>query len=187
MTDPRKMIETLQADALDTLLEWFRRTGTTEAPDSLEARVNWLNEPHTFRVEDAYGHQLPGTADKYRVTVLVEPVDYFVPVNWGTVAAEYARGRAMFPVRLNGVEALVVSAVVQRWHVAQGTGTSWSNPPIPEENDVVRVVLMRDASEQRKYDMPPDGPVQMQLDPQGPAVAALLATFHGQEVRDGNA
>jgi hypothetical protein len=176
--------EHFTTEALDVLHEWMRRVAVpTDHPPELEdQRVVWTT-PGVFHLEDQWGTRQGGD---YRVTVLVEPAESWRQVTWYDVALctpEDARPL----ISLGGVEAVVLSAVAQRWHVRPGTGDSKWNPPIPEEHDVVMVKLQVAGKEPRMYTMPPSGPVMMLVgSPVGPAVSALLTGLGPVEaVQDG--
>jgi hypothetical protein len=171
------------ADAINDVIRggWLDRMELESDYDVPDVYVRWQDDG-TAILEDRnlnrYGH--------FRVTVLVEPVESWRQVTWYDVALctpEDARPL----VSLGGVEAVVLSAVAQRWHVRPGTGDAKWNPPIPEENDVVMVKLQVGSQEPRMYTMPPSGPVMMLVgSPVGPAVSALLTGLGPVEaVQDG--
>jgi hypothetical protein len=164
----------LARDARETMNEWFRKTGTPEDPTGTSTRVNWLT-PDTFRLEDEYGTPLEGSADRYVVTVIVEPAERWRQATWGEVAEEWdrrerANAGAYVRVRLGETEAMVTSAVVQRWHVDPRSPDRY---PRPLEHDVVAVHLAERGDTLFKY--PPHGVVMMCVgEPTGPAVAAFI-------------
>jgi hypothetical protein len=130
----------------------------------------------TVELHDEYRAMVAGP---YRVTVIVEPAESWQQVTWRDVAErtpENVGPRDIRPlVSLGGVEAVVLSAAVQRWHVKPGTGDAKWNPPVAQEHDVVAVRLQVAGQEPKTYTMPPTGPVMLLSDsPTGPALAAMV-------------
>jgi hypothetical protein len=168
--------EHFAAEALDTLQEWMRRVAVpTDYPPELEdCRVIWTTSG-VFHLEDQWGTR---RSEDFRVTVLVEPAESWTQVTWTDVAQrtpENPGPRDERPlVSLAGVEAVVLSAVLQRWHVDPRSPDRY---PRALEHDVVRVRLQVDGqTEEKFYSMPPTGPVMLLTgSPTGPAIAALLA------------
>lgn len=164
----------LARDATEVLTEWFRRTGTAEDPTAESTRIDWLTAD-TFRLEDEYGVQLPGTAPRYRVTVIVEPAETWRQGTWGEVEelaalAEATSDQRPLRVRLGEAEATVVSAVLQRWHVDPRSPDRY---PRPLEHDVVAVKLAERGDTLFRF--PPHGVVFIHGDaPVGPALAAMV-------------
>lgn len=166
----------LRADAVDCLYEWLRRTGPTDTvdgnPPSFRVRPQ---DDGTFAVEDGYGVEL----HRFRITVLVEP-----PVRWDSMTWE---SLATFPipiepdsairVRLAGVEADLLSAVVEGWHVDP---RSSEYRPIRLEHRAVAVKI-RVGTEEKMYRMPPTGKVEVRSGSLGEAVAAILGQFPGAQ------
>lgn len=160
----------LARDATEVLTEWFRKTGTPEDPTATSTRVNWLTAD-TFRLEDDYTHPVTGTAERYRVTVIVEPAESWRQGTWGDVAELCARDPQAQPrVALGEAQATVTSAVLQRWHVDPRSPERY---PRPLEHDVVAVKLAERGDMLLKY--PPHGPVMILTEgPVGPALAAMV-------------
>jgi hypothetical protein len=173
--------ETMVArDATEVLAEWFRKTGTPEDPTATSTRINWLTAD-TFRLEDEYGTPATGAAERYRVTVIVEPAESWRQGTWAEVAElRKADPHAQVRVRLGEAEATVVSAVTQRWHVDPRSPERY---PRPLEHDVVAVKLAERGN--TLFQMPPHGVVFILTDePVGPALAA---TVHAGLWRTGEA
>jgi hypothetical protein len=166
------------ADAINGTIRggWLDRMALESDYDEPEdVRVRWQTDGTTIlegsRSLNNYGH--------YRVTVIVEPAESWQQVTWRDVAErtpENVGPRDIRPlVSLGGVEAVVLSAAVQRWHVKPGTGDAKWNPPVAQEHDVVAVRLQVAGQEPKTYTMPPTGPVMLLSDsPTGPALAALV-------------
>jgi hypothetical protein len=167
----------LQVGIRDCAKEWLRSMkvpDTTYAQEDILADVRWLDDG-TVRLENRYGGT---TVDAhYRVSVIVEPVDNWMPGTWRGVAEIMKHsGAEEVWVRLGGVEATVVSAVVLEWNVKPGTGTAKWNPPVHEPYAVVNVRL---AGREQPFTFPPDGEVEILSPPVGPAVQEIVARLGG--------
>jgi hypothetical protein len=165
--------EHFNTEALDVLQEWMRQIAVpTDHPPELEdQRVVWT-APGVFHLEDQWG---TSTSKDYVVTVIVEPAERWRQATWREVAEEWdrrerANAGAYVRVRLGETEAMVTSAVVQRWHVDPRSPDRY---PRPLEHDVVAVHLAERGDTLFKY--PPHGVVMMCVgEPTGPAVAAFI-------------
>lgn len=178
MTD--EYAKQLAADVLDTAREWCRRTGLG---DSTEYRVVWMTDG-TVEIQDDYLNKLHGP---YKVTVIVEPTAVWREITWydlALITPENPRPEDERPlISLQGVEAVVLSAVAQRWHVKPGTGDAKWNPPVPQEHDVVMVKLQTAGREPASYKMPPDGKVMLLA--KGDISAQVVAANHLKEAFPG--
>ena len=158
----------LRADAVDCLYEWLRRTG----PDAEATHRVRPQDDGTFSVEDEYGVEL----HRYRITVLVEPPERWDPMTWEALATWPEPWTDSLRIRLKGVEADLLSAVVEGWHVDP---RSSEYRPIRLEHDVVAVRIRIGEAEEKTYRMPPSGQVEVRSGSLGEAVAALLHAFPG--------
>lgn len=149
----------------DSARVWLRGILVPEG----EADVLW-DKDGTVSVRDiAFENHGP-----YRVTVIVEPAGGWRQRTWADV-------RENDRVSLGGVEAVVLSAHIQRWHVDP---RSDKYNPRPLEHDIVMVRLQVVGQEPRVYSMPPSGPIMILegQNPIGPAVAAIAREFGAIEV-----
>jgi hypothetical protein len=159
----------LVADAIDCLQEWMKRTGHAE--DAMgSCRVRWTADGNA-EVETPDGDLFV-----YRLTVLVEPAERWDLMSWEDLATWPEPWAGPLRVRLNGVEATLVSAVLQDWHVDP---RSSEYRPIPLDHNVVAVKLIVGDAEEKMYRMPPSGQVEVHSGSLGEAVAAILHAFPG--------
>lgn len=157
----------LRADAMDCLYEWLRRTG----PEGEELYRVKPQDDGSFSVQDPYGVEL----HRFRITVLVEPPVRWDPMTWEALATWPEPWTEPLRIRLKGVEADLLSAVVEGWHVDP---RSSEYRPIALEHDVV-VVRIRVGTEEKVYRMPPSGQVEVRSGSLGEALSAILRTFSG--------
>jgi hypothetical protein len=157
----------LRADAMDCLYEWLRRTGP-EGEDLYRVKPQ---DDGTFSVQDRWGVEL----HRFRITVLVEPPVRWDLMTWEALATWPEPWDGPIHIRLKGVEADLLSAVVEGWHVDP---RSSEYRPVALEHDVV-AVRIRVGQEEKVYRMPPSGQVEVRSGSLGEAVAAILHAFPG--------
>lgn len=178
MTDDTPSAEEVQGwlvgDAMDCLYQWMRLTGPPEDAASAHHSDSYRVRPQddgSFSVQDRWGVEL----HRFRVTVLVEPADRWDTMTWEALATWPEPWDGPVRVRLNGVEASLLSAIVEGWHVDP---RSSEYRPVPLEHQVVAVKLIV-GQEEKVYRMPPSGQVEVHSGAIGPAVANLLHVFPG--------